>query len=228
MDSEKVLWKSLTKDYVEISINDLNTFQGKDPIPLGSINFTQEVLKLFYGIDKMNPIEIPPILRTDEFLKRGYKIVPFKDIPNGRYFIKDVSQLKSFSGIIDTSDLSELNKNHLFQVSEILNIKAEYRVYIINGQIYAIAYYNGEPWIFPDVSIINKANCLYSLQKDYPKSYTMDVAVTDKGTCILECHVLLACGIYTTIVGKNFLNGYYHAMEYLKKYNTELRGDICV
>ena len=49
----------------------------------------------------------------------------------------------------------------------------------------------------------------------------MDVMVTDKGTCITEIHILLSCGIYQTVLGRNFLFGYDDAMKYLEKYNTE-------
>ena len=44
----------------------------KDAIPLGTIEFTENYFKIFYGIEKENPIEIPPILRTYEFLKQKY------------------------------------------------------------------------------------------------------------------------------------------------------------
>ena len=70
----------------------------KKSIPIGSINFISAWLKVFYNIDKENPIEIPPILRTDEFLKRKYSIVTADKLPRtGRYFIKDVSKLKEFT-----------------------------------------------------------------------------------------------------------------------------------
>ena len=47
---------------------------------------------IFYGIEKMNPIEIPKVLRTDEFLKRKYEICYGRNLPKkGRYFVKNVS-----------------------------------------------------------------------------------------------------------------------------------------
>ena len=42
----------------------------KDAIPLGTINFVTAYLNIFKNIEKMNPIEIPKCLRTDELLKK--------------------------------------------------------------------------------------------------------------------------------------------------------------
>ena len=194
-------------------------------IPFGSIEFTTNFLKIFKNIQKMNPIEIPPSLRKYEFLKREYRILPKDKLPQkGRFFIKNASKLKDGTYICDIEDLHKENffkNNDLYQISDIVNPTAEYRVYVINGKIYAIAYYDGDPCVFPDTSLIQKANIIYSLQKDYPKSYTMDVMVTDKGTCITEIHILLSCGIYQTVLGRNFLFGYDDAIKYLERYNTE-------
>ena len=205
-------------------------------IPLGTIQFVTAYLNIFYGIEKMNPIEIPKVLRTDEFLKRKYEICYGKNLPKkGRYFVKNVSTLKTmtFSGHIEDvcnkpdflTGKKPFEDDELYQLSDIVNIKSEYRVYIISGKIYAIAYYDGDATIFPDVSLIQKANLIYSVQKDYPNSYTMDIAVSDKGTILLECHPLFSCGIYQTVLGTDFLYGYRDSMDYLKKYNTKLTVD---
>ena len=52
----------------------------KDAIPLGTIEFTENYFKIFYEIEKENPIEIPPILRTYEFLKRRYSITSYVEL----------------------------------------------------------------------------------------------------------------------------------------------------
>lgn len=226
MKNEVVLWKELLNpsDYIEISVKQINNIQVKNPIPLGSLEFTQKVLKSCYGIDKIYPIEIPLRLRTNEFLKRNYKICSFSEISDGYYFVKDVSDLKLFSSLGQTHSFkNKLDSNHLFQTSEPVDIKAEYRVCVIDGDVDSISFYNGDPLVFPDVGLITKANYLYSLQSNYPKSYTMDVAVTDKGTCILECHIMFACGIYTTVLGRNFMTGYKHALNYVLTHNEEIK-----
>ena len=193
-------------------------------IPFGTIEFTNNFLKIFHGIEKMNPIEIPKFLRTEEILKRKYNIVSYEDLPKtGRYFVKNVSSLKqgTFSGDIEEMhDCGYFEKDCMYQISEIVNIISEYRVYILNGKIYAIAYYDGNPCVFPDVKLIEKINLMYSILKEYPKSYTMDVMVTDNGTALTEIHTFFSCGIYQSVLGTDFLNGYSDALEYVKKYNN--------
>lgn len=209
----------------------------EDAIPIGNIPFIDAWLKIFKGIDNQNPIEIPPILRTEEFLKRKYGIFKKEDIPtHGRYFIKDASQLKVFSfegelefffydGIWDKKEEGDnalhLDPTHLYQVSEIVNILSEYRVYIIGGEIQAIEHYNGNPTILPDVDLIKKANLLYSSQKDYPKSYSLDVMVTPRGTSIIEIHNFTSLGLYSTVWGSNLLYAYRDGIDYLIKHNTK-------
>lgn len=209
-------------------------------IPLGDIPFTESFFSIFYNINKEMPIEIPEILRTNDFLKRKYSIRKPNEIPtNGNYFIKDVSQLKQFSyagdlsffmydGILEEPktkyDTSiHLKKNHLYQVSEIVPIMSEYRVFVLSNEIYSIANYDGDVKKFPDIKLIQKAVDIWSIQKDCPKSYSMDVAITPFGTIILECHILFSTGIYNTVIGSNFLYGYRDAKDYILKFNTPIK-----
>ena len=238
----KDLLNSSKQKYIEISKKDLfllkpETFlekyndTAKKCIPIGTIEFTNEFFKFFYNIDKIYPIEVPNCLRTDEFLKRKYSIVSGENVPqSGRYFIKDVSNLKSFTYIGELSnffndseektfDLPNIISENLYQVSEIIDIISEYRVYVLNNKVYAIAFYDGNPSIFPDVKIINKAIVTYSIEKDCPRSYTMDIAITKNGTCILEVHPFFSCGIYQTVLGNDFLDGYKDALTYVTKFN---------
>jgi hypothetical protein len=191
-------------------------------LPIGTIEFTQSLLKLRYGIEKMNPVEIPMILRNNHFLGRDYRIVPFNQIPdNGKYFLKDASELKRFTAFGNRRNMDGADKTHLFAVSEIMNIISEYRVYIINREIYAIEYYNGDPCVFPDVQKIKQANAAYQSQPDYPRSYTIDVMVTPTGTYIVEVQpVLFSVGIYTTVISESFSRGYSDSLQYLMSFNT--------
>ena len=207
----------------------------QEAIPLGTIEFTQNYFKIFYEIEKENPIEIPPILRTDEFLKRKYSIVTYNEIPKeGYYFIKDVSQLKVFSYdgdmrffVRDDEKYKSkysltLNKKHLYQVSEHVKILSEYRIFVINNEIYSINNYDGDVCLFPDIILIKKAITLWSFQPNCPKSYSLDVAITPQGTMILECHILFSTGIYSIIQGTKLLWGYQDAKDYLVNYNTQI------
>lgn len=198
----------------------------KDAIPFGTLEFTTNFLKIFKGIDKLNPIEVPKCLRTKEFLKRKYEILPYSELPkSGKYFVKNVSKLKDWTYCGEISDLYKSNsfdKNSFYQVSEPVIPIAEYRIYVLNNKVYAVAYYDGNPCVFPDMSLINKAIIIYSMQKDCPQSYTMDVMITENGTCITEIHIFFSCGIYQTVLGSNFLYGYQDALKYTEKFNTNI------
>lgn len=223
-------------NYELISENDIKNLNiQKDDIPVGSIQFVENFLKI-----TENPIEIPKYLRTEEFLKRDYKICTWDKIPRyGVYFLKDVSKLKLFGNIMnanytDIDDLFNyipknkydstlvLDKNHLFQVSNIIDIKSEYRVYVFGGEIEQISYYNGDCTIFPDVKLINKAINLINYHEKWLKSYTIDVAVNNNGTCLLEIHNFTSCGLYSTLWGSSLIYAYKDGIDYLIHDNHKL------
>lgn len=210
----------------------------QDAIPVGGIPFVESFMKIFHDVDMEYSIEVPPILRTDEFLKRKYSIIHSNEIPkNGEYFIKDATQLKVFSykgelsrflydGIFTPKEFEfdnglRLNPQHLFQVSEIVNVLSEYRTYIIGDEIVTISFYSGNPCIFPNTELIDKARKLYATQENHPHSYSMDVMVTDRGTAINEIHNFTSLGLYHTLWNKNLIQAYKEGIDYLINYNTK-------
>lgn len=248
---ETEIWKNLINKrshqdfYNEISLSDLDKNWSesliasgvikspKEAIPLGTIQFTEKYFSQIYNIKQMNPIEVPKCLRTDEFLQRKYKICKYLELPSsGDYFIKDVSCAKAFSYCGDISLIEKdnspfhtnlPNKEHLFQISDIVNPVAEYRVYIYSGEVQAITEYAGDPFIFPDVKKINKMDAIYSLQPDYPGAYTMDIMILDTGeTCLCECHILFSCGLYNSVFTSRLLDGYAQAKRYILNHNTKI------
>lgn len=206
-----------------------------DEYPVGQIPFVEKCL----GIHE-NPIEIPKYLRTSEFLKRDYRICTWQDIPrSGVFFLKDVSQLKKFGSVMNATftDIDDmfnytpvnefdatviLDKEHLFQVSSLIDIKAEYRVYVFGGDIEQISYYNGDCTKLPDIQLIEKAVNLINYHEKYLRSYTIDVAVTNKGTCILEIHNFTSCGLYSSVWGSSLVYAYKDGVDYLRSDNHKL------
>jgi len=80
------------------------------------------------------------------------------------------------------------------QVSTILeDIESEWRVFVYKGKGIDVKNYSGDPFVFP------KADRIYQFIDQYteaPEAYTLDVAVTNKGTWVLECHDFFSCGLY--------------------------------
>ena len=187
--SEQLRKTRLTNDYRRIYIEDTDNW-GKGYIPVGTIEFVERYLRSNYGIEQENPIEIPDYLQTDEFLKREYSIVSYGQIPdNKEFFLKDASKLKAFAQEIhDPEQIVDMNLdiNHKYVVSGLVDVLSEYRVYVIDGKIVDISYYNGDCTLFPDVSLLNKVTGLISINEKWLKSYTIDVMITDKGTSLIE------------------------------------------
>lgn len=223
-------------DYNEISLEHLSSFNRPGYIPIGSIEFVQKYLSIAYNISTMPPIEIPEVLRKPEFLLRDYNIVPYDKIPsNGRYFVKDVSKLKSFSFSGDINYLlsnefhEQINKNHIFQVSSLLDILAEYRVIVIDDKIEAIQFYNGEPTIMPtekEIIKIKKMVYFYLTDTNRPEAYTFDVAIVRNGNerdlALIEVHPAISIGTYG-YAGQKLIDMYEKGFSwYLKQKGKEI------
>lgn len=210
----------------------------KTAIPVGTIDFVESWLKTLHGIHHINPIEVPLSLRKEEFLKRNYSIVDKEKIPKtGHIFLKDVSRLKKFSGEIECERFFasniwshqeeahdaalHLDPNHLYQVSEVVSILSEYRIYVMDNEIEAIANYNGDPCIFLDITLIRKMINIYSMQKDCPRAYTMDIAINERGTFLLEIHPWLSIGLYSSLWSRKLLYAYRYGIDYVLNFNTE-------
>ena len=238
LDLEYIIVENLLKknkylhDYKIIDTNYIMNIATKNDIPIGDIKFVSKWLQAIHNIDRENPIEIPAYLRTEEFLKRDYTITTWDKLPeHGKWFIKDISELKIFGSEVNTdyekikewfekpeyefSTNLVLNKEHLFQVSSIFNILSEYRVYVIDGEIEAISNYNGDCTLLPDINLVKKAISMINYNEKWLKSYTLDIMVGKEGTAIIEVHNFTSVGLYNNIWGNNLLYAYKQGIDYL-------------
>jgi hypothetical protein len=182
-------------------------------VPVGSIEFVQTFLREFHCIQQMNPIEIPKCLRLPHILLRDYKIVAYENLPReGKWFIKDVSRLKSWTYQGDVSNLfqsnsfpEQIDSTNLFQVSKLLPIISEYRVIVIENKIFGIQFYNGDPTIMPtpkEIKRIKEMVVRWSAINDCPGAYTLDVAVVrtenedGRDLALIEAHASVSTGNY--------------------------------
>ena len=80
------------------------------------------------------------------------------------------------------------------QVSTMLDdIESEWRVFVYKGKGVDVKNYSGDPFVFPSADRIYQFIGQYT---EAPEAYTLDVAVTNKGTWVLECHDFFSCGLY--------------------------------
>ena len=246
LDMEEIIvGKLLTEnkllyDYATVDTQEMLKTAESGDIPIGDIPFVTAYLQKIRGIQKENPIELPEYLRTPEFLKRDYQITTWDKLPtSGVWFVKDVSELKKFGSVVNTTyeNLADwfeekpskystnlvLDKTHLFQVSSVFGILSEYRVYVIDGEIENICNYNGDPAILPDIALIKKAVGLINSNEKWLRSYTLDIMVGKGGeTAVIEVHNFTSVGLYSTLWGQNLLRAYKQGIEYLVNDNREI------
>lgn len=224
--------------YEKASLADIDKITDDSLIPIGTIEFVTKYLNKFGYCEHEMPIEIPKYLQTEEFLKRRYEIMTWDKIPRaGLFFLKDASELKNYGSVTNATytDIDELfnyvpknkldatlvlNKEHLYQVSSLLPIKTEYRVYVIGHNIVAITAYEGSPTNLPDIELLQKAISLIQLNEEHLRSYTIDIAVGSFGTAILEIHNFTSVGLYHALWGSELLYAYVDGINYLKYDNS--------
>ena len=132
----------------------------------------------------MWPIEIPKELRQPHLLNREYKLLDYRDVEvlTGKKFIKYASELKVFSYWDDVQALVKNNyiKPGVYVVSELVDIQAEYRIFVHRDKIVGIQFYDGNPLKLlsaENLKRIQEMVLRYSTNSTRPKSYTLDVAI---------------------------------------------------
>lgn len=203
-------------------------------IPIGSLKFVEKFLSDVHGIKFMNCIEVPKILRKDKYLKRRYAILDRDKLPeNGYYFLKYASKLKDFTyrGLIEFLPKEDLGngepylKEGKYVISEMVDIMSEYRCFILDDKIEAIQFYDGDCTVMlskDDVSLLREMVMMYSLDKNRPNAYTLDVAIIkDRGVAILEVHPHVSVGLYG-YSKTDLLYSYAYGFDWYVSKNVEL------
>lgn len=203
----------------DFNLENINEIQ--DMIPVGSLEFVEKISEKLVrqNEDKkenkkkkynIKPINIPSSLQTPEFLQRKYIIIKedsvekfIKQIKDAfpektNFFLKSNEKCKdSVVGIFNEKEIEgmkeEIEEKEII-VSEVVDITAEWRVFVFRDQIQDAKIYSGEIDAFPDLGFIKKAVKNY---KDYPPAYTLDVAKLNNGKmAVIEVHNFISCGLY--------------------------------
>lgn len=190
--------------YVECSLMD--KFPEEDFIPFGTIEFVKRYLMQKCGVHNMSPLEVPKILRTDEFLGREYSILSPSEFPTcGYYFVKNASILKqpTYCGNIQKIDESLLclYDEYKYVVSEQVQILSEFRVFVWGDRIMGIQFYDGYPLALPNPKEVMKIQDMvdaYKKDATRPKAYAMDVAVKNlkRDLVLIEMCPFTSLGTY--------------------------------
>lgn len=155
--------------------------------PVGSVEFVLDYFN-YHGIARPRPINIPEELRLISGLRpmvmKGN--VSFKDAR----FVKSMDQIKHpLNGFMDKTP----NEEGLWQATDVVDFVSEWRCFVHNGQLVDCRKYLGDFERPPSKSYIK--DCIY-MYKSAPIAYTLDVGVTETGTCVIEVHDFFSCGLY--------------------------------
>ena len=176
-------------------------------LPVGSCEFVQKVATQL-EIELPRPLNVPDSLKP--YIGRKTWEVKRFDLDSFPCFVKPLDELKKFTGFVAKSqddfskfysDKIESDWNGMLFCSEpiIGEILSEWRCYVHDGKVKNCSNYLGDPLRFPDK---NEIEYLISNYKDAPIGYSLDVAVTEKGTKLIECNDAWALGYY----GGDFVN----------------------
>lgn len=177
---------------------------ARDNVVVGYIEDTIKYFQL-HNIQYPSPMNIPDGLNYPSIVgRRVFKSVPFKEVREiceelkwERVFIKPADKLKGFTaGVCDIQNLSmliELEEDTNVMLSEVVDMKSEYRCFIYADEVLGMKHYSGDFRVFPDIAKIESMARMMAAHEDTPICYTLDVAVIQKRglpkqTVAVECN----------------------------------------
>lgn len=167
-----------------------NCYIHSNMIPIGSVEFVKNYIKFWF--DKTpKPLNIPTELLLEKFTLRKVFNGTEKDI-NDNCFIKSNNTIKGFTEFIYDKNKNIPKGN--YQISEIIDIESEYRVFVFHDMIIGMKHYIGDYFLYPNSNLIKDMVLSW---KSSPKAYTLDIGVTSNNeTVIIECHDFFSVGLY--------------------------------
>ena len=154
-------------------------------IPIGSVEFVSKYISDYYGITP-KPKNIPLELIGKNWTGRTVTNGTEKDII-GEKFVKSNDKIKSFTEICKTAPEGN------YQISDLIDIESEWRAFVYEGKLVGLQNYAGEFSIFPNV---DKIKAMINAYKTQPIAFTLDVAISNNDTVIIEVHDFFSCGLY--------------------------------
>jgi hypothetical protein len=154
-------------------------------IPIGSVEFVSKYIVDYYGMTP-KPKNIPLELIGKNWTGRTVINGTEKDII-GEKFVKSNDKIKSFT------EICKIAPEGNYQISDLIDIESEWRAFIFEGKLVGLQNYSGEFDIFPNV---DKIKAMINAYKTQPIAFTLDVAISNNDTVIIEVHDFFSCGLY--------------------------------
>jgi hypothetical protein len=191
-----------------ISIHELANHDLRTSLPVGSVKFVHEAMRLA-SVKKPENLSYPKSL--EKYLHRKVQKQKIKNVP-WRCFMKSI-ETKGFTGSIFelVSDPTEITEYYQFKsddgiifleadknvwISEIVEWVNEARYYILDGKILGYGFYGeySDNAPQPDLNVIKE---MVSAHSDSPIAYALDVGVLSTGqTALVECNDAWSIGYY--------------------------------
>ena len=195
-----------------VSMASLSQVQrGRVPITsdiavVGGVLFVKAALTTL-GRELPYPNPYPEVLRP--FLHREVETMSFKvamdrlERTGLSVFIKPADRWKSFTGCvpIDQRDfrLRGASRSERVWTSSVVRFLSEWRVYVLNGEIQHLAWYDGDRAVSPDVSVVRDAISKYVVT-GAPGGFAIDFGVLSTGeTALVEVNEGFAIGAYEAV-----------------------------
>jgi hypothetical protein len=154
-------------------------------IPIGSVEFVTKYIENFFNKTPL-PKNVPECLF--KFANREIKNGTEEDVKR-LSFVKSNDTFKGFTEICSNPPKGN------YQISEIINIESEWRVFVYRGNIVGLKNYCGDFKINPNYETIEEIVAEYE-KNNAPIAYTVDIGINDTGTFIIEVHDFFSCGLY--------------------------------
>jgi len=154
-------------------------------IPIGSVEFVSKYITDYYGLTP-KPKNIPVELIGKNWTGRNVINGTEKDII-GEKFVKSNDRIKSFTEICKAAPKGN------YQISDLIDIESEWRAFVFEGKLVGLQNYSGEFDVFPNV---DKIKAMINAYKTQPIAFTLDVAISNNDTVIIEVHDFFSCGLY--------------------------------
>lgn len=154
-------------------------------IPIGCVEFVSKYIFDYFQLipkPKNIPIELIEKNWTGRIVINGTE----KNII-GEKFVKSNDKIKSFTEICTSAPIGN------YQISDLINIESEWRAFVYKGKLVGLQNYSGAFDIFPNV---DKIKLMINAYKTQPIAFTLDVAISNNNTVIIEVHDFFSCGLY--------------------------------
>jgi hypothetical protein len=201
-------------------LSELSPYLTEEQVSLSEYYLDKLQRGVFYNVYTFDQIFYKdlglPLLNTDaEYLPIRENLKTVFDEPK---FIKPSRDLKAFNGGILEAGVSIhdfiMAQNHqafyideIAVIAELVNIYAEYRFFVIDGEVITGSYYrkNGQSYKSPDIpaEVQRVADDYAKLYKPH-RVYTMDIAETDEGYDIIEYNCWNTSGSYACNLSKMY------------------------